>query len=86
MIQAAACKSEEFNDFIKWIRFGGGETISDNIRYNQRKIIKYGQLIANMVMSHIVANATKVVNDLLLAGLELSNEVLECLSPFRTDH
>jgi TnpA family transposase len=86
MIQAATCKSEEFNDFIKWVRFGSGGTISDNMRYNQRKIIKYGQLIANMVMLHVVANATKVINDLRSGGLELSNDILEHLSPFRTEH
>ena len=30
--------------------------------YNQQKIIKYGQLVANMVMLHIVAYMTKAVN------------------------
>ena len=24
LIQAATCKSEEFNQFVAWIRFGGG--------------------------------------------------------------
>jgi hypothetical protein len=39
MIQAATCKSEEFNQLINWIRFGGGGVISDNMRPNQLKII-----------------------------------------------
>ena len=38
MIQAATCKSEEFNQFIDWISFGGGGVISDNMRANQKKI------------------------------------------------
>ena len=41
MIQAATCKSEEFNEFISWVRFGDGGTIKDNLRFNQGKIIKY---------------------------------------------
>lgn len=86
VIHAATCKSEEFNDFIKWIRFGGGGIIADNMRYNQRKIIKYGQLIANIVMLHVVANTTKVINNLRIGDIEIGNDILEHLSPFRTDH
>ena len=37
MIQAATCKSEEFNQFISWLRFGGGGVIGDNMRANQSK-------------------------------------------------
>jgi TnpA family transposase len=48
MIQAATCKSEEFNEFISWIKFGDGDVISDNLHYNQAKIIKFGHFLANM--------------------------------------
>ncbi len=45
LIQAATCKSEEFNQFVSWIRFGGGGVISDNMRPNQRKIIRFNHLL-----------------------------------------
>ena len=54
MIQAATCKSEEFNQFISWIRFGDGGVIGDNMRFNQRKIIQFNHLLANMLIFHTV--------------------------------
>jgi hypothetical protein len=86
MIQAATCKSEEFNNFISWVRFGDGGTITDNMRYNQLKIIKCGHLVANMVILHVVANMTKVINTLRSEGLEVKDELLRYLCPFRTEH
>lgn len=62
MIQAATCKSEEFNEFIAWIRFGGGGVISDNMQANQRKIIRYNHLLANMLIFHTVVYQTKGIN------------------------
>ena len=48
-INAATNKSEEFNDFIQWLFFGGDGIIAENIRHEQRKVVKYNQLVANMV-------------------------------------
>jgi hypothetical protein len=42
-IRAATNKSESFNDFVKWLAFGGGGVIAENARGEQRKIIKYDQ-------------------------------------------
>jgi TnpA family transposase len=64
LIQAATCKSEEFNQFIGWIRFGGGGVISDNMRPNQRKIIRFNHLLANMLIFHTVVYQTKAINGL----------------------
>jgi len=58
MIQAATCKSEAFNEFIDWIRFGGGGVIADNMRPNQRKIIRFNHLLANMCIFHNVVFQT----------------------------
>ncbi len=44
-IQAATNKSESFNDFVKWLAFGGGGVIAENDRGEQRKIIKYNHLL-----------------------------------------
>lgn len=52
-IHAATNKSEQFNDFSKWLMFGG-EVIAENLRHEQRKVIKYNQLVANMVILYNV--------------------------------
>lgn len=84
-IQAGTCKSEEYNAFIKWVRFGDGGTISDNMRYEQRKIIKYGRLISNMLMLHTVACLTKVVNEVSQVQV-IAEEILKHQSPFHSEH
>lgn len=85
-IQAATCKSEEFNEFIDWICFGGGGVIADNMRFSQQKIIKFNHLLANMLIFHTVAHQTKVVNKLRGKGVEIPNEVLSGFSPYWRDH
>jgi len=69
MIHAATYKNEEFNQFLGWTSFGDGGTIGDNMRYNQQKIIKFGYLVANMVMLHNVVNMTKGINALREEGV-----------------
>lgn len=55
-INAATNKSEEFNGFTKWIFFGGNGVIAENLEHEQRKIVKYNQLVANLVILHNVVN------------------------------
>jgi TnpA family transposase len=85
-IQAATCKSEEFNEFIAWIRFGGGGVIADNLRFSQRKIIKFNHLLANILIFHTVVHQTKAVNKLRLEGMDIPGEVLSGFSPYWRDH
>ena len=85
-IQAATCKSEEFNNYIGWIRFGGGGVISDNLRFSQRKMIKFHHLVANMTMFHTVVHQTKVVNQLRQSGVDIPDEVLARFSPHWREH
>ena len=86
IIQAATCKSEEFNEFINWIRFGGGGVITDNLRFSQRKIIKFNHLLANMLIFHTIVHQTKSVNKLRQDGMEIPDEVLTGFSPYWRDH
>lgn len=86
MIQAATCKSEEFNQFIAWIRFGGGGVISDNMRANQLKIIRFNHLLANMIIFHTVVHQTKAINKLRADGIEIPDEALPGISPYWTEH
>lgn len=50
-IQSATNKSEEFNGFVKWLFFGGEGIIAENVRHEQRKIVKYNQLEQRMVLA-----------------------------------
>ncbi|WP_125077094.1 Tn3 family transposase [Pseudoxanthomonas sp. SGT-18] len=85
-IQAATNKSEEFNGFVKWVFFGGEGIIAENILHEQRKIVKYNQLVANMIILHNVDQMTRTLAELRQEGLELTPEVLAGLSPYRTSH
>ncbi len=85
-IHAGTCKSEEFNQFISWVRFGDGGMVGDNLRFNQQKIIKFGHLVANMVSLHTTASMTKAVNTLKQQGEAIPDEILGAYSPFRTGY
>lgn len=85
-INAATNKSEEFNDFVKWLFFGGEGIIAENIRHEQRKVVKYNQLVANMVILHNVQGMTRVLKDLQAKGFPLTEELLRGTAPYRREH
>ncbi|WP_374356486.1 Tn3 family transposase, partial [Chitinimonas sp.] len=85
-ITAATNKSEEFNDFVKWVFFGGEGVIAENIRHEQRKLTKYSHLVANMLILHNVVQMTKVLTEMKRDGAELNSEVLAGLAPYRRAH
>jgi TnpA family transposase len=85
-IQAATCKSESFNDLIKWIRFGGDETLRENDRDEQRKLIKYNHLVANLIVFHNVCTLTHLLNDLAKEGYEFDEETISAISPYIREH
>ena len=85
-IQAATCKSEEFNQFIDWICFGGNGIISDNLRLNQLKIIRLNHFVANCIVFHNVVFQTKAINSLRRQGIIITDEVLASLAPYWTKH
>ena len=68
MIQAATCKSEEFNNFIKWVFFFNNGEIQENLRHEQDKIVRYNHLIANQIILHNVNSMTKVLTELKKEG------------------
>jgi len=85
-IQAATCKSESFNDLIKWIRFGGDETLKENDRDEQRKLIKYNHLVANLIIFHNVCTLTQLLNELAKEGYEFDEETIAAISPYIREH
>lgn len=86
VIQASTNKSEEFNQFIKWLFFGGEGIIAENVRHEQRKIVKYNQLVANLVILHNVESMTRTLKTMQGEGLPITEEVLAGLAPYRTEH
>jgi len=85
-IHAATNKSEQFNDFAQWLMFGGDGTIAENVRHEQRKVIKYNQLVANMVILYNVQWMSRKLKELQEAGHPVDAEVLGALSPYRREH
>lgn len=86
VIHAETNKSEQFNAFAGWSFFGGDGIIAENIRHEQRKVIKYNHLVANMIILHNVDGMTKVLKELRDEGHDITEEVLAGLAPFRTHH
>lgn len=85
-IQAATNKSEEFNQFIKWLFFGNQGIIAENVRHEQRKVVKYNQLVANLAILHNVEAMTGVLKEMQEEGWPISEEILAGLAPYRTEH
>jgi TnpA family transposase len=85
-VHAATNKSEEFNNFVKWLFFGGEGIIAENLRHEQRKVIKYSQLVANMVILHNVQWMSRKLKELQSRGYQVGEPVLKALSPYRTTH
>jgi len=86
MIQAATNKSEQFNNFAKWAFFGGQGIIAENVLHEQRKVIAYNHLVANMVILHNVEQMSRILAELRDEGIDINPEVLAGLSPYRTSH
>lgn len=86
VIHAETNKSEQFNGFAGWSFFGGDGIIAENIRHEQRKVIKYNHLVANMIILHNVVGMTRVLRELRDEGEEITPETLGGLAPFRTAH
>jgi TnpA family transposase len=85
-INAATCKSEEFNEFSSWIFFANKGKITANNKAQQSKIMKYNQLLANIAALHNVNAMTKIFNDLKKEGYPLTDELMAGCSPYHTDH
>jgi len=85
-IQSATNKSEEFNGFAKWLFFGGEGIIAENLRHEQRKIVKYNHLVANMVILHNVQQMTQTLKVLSEEEMDITKDLLGDISPYRMSH
>jgi TnpA family transposase len=85
IIQAAQNKCEGFNQFAQWVFFGA-DTITENVRDDQLKIIKYNHLISNLVIFHNCHSITQALKELEAEGMKLTPELIAGFSPYRTSH
>jgi TnpA family transposase len=74
VVQSAQNKCEGFN------------TITENVRDDQLKVIKYNHLIANLVIFHNYHTITQALKELEAEGMSLTPELLAAFSPYRTHH
>src|SRR3546814_9681296 len=85
IIHAATNKSEEFNGFVKWAFFGGEGIIAENVQHEQRKIVRYNQLVANLVILHNVEQRSEEHTSELQSLMRISYAVF-CLKKKNTKH
>jgi TnpA family transposase len=85
MIHAETNKTEQFHRFAKLLFFGGEGIIAENIRHEQRKIIKYNHLVANMVILHNVVDMTHALNQIRREGTVITRQMAAGLGPFRLE-
>ena len=66
----------------------GADTIQDNVRDHQLKIIKHNHLIANLLIVHNcrIINLTRWLKELETEGMRLMPELLGAVTPYRTHH
>lgn len=82
-VNHATTVSERFNDFIQFVTFGNQGVIAANSRDEQRKIIKYGHLVANILIFMNVHDQSEIMNELIKEGHVITREQAAGLSPFR---
>jgi TnpA family transposase len=82
IIQGATNKCENFNKFAQWIYFAN-DSIQENVRDEQIKVIKYNHLIANLLIFHNCHTMTQTLKELQEEGMVLTPEILQALSPYR---
>jgi len=86
MISVATNKSERFNQFADFLLFGGKGVIAENVRDEQRKVIKYNHLVANLVILHTLVTMSEALQAMSDDGLAIDPNVVACLSPYQTDY
>ena len=72
--------------FCAGCSLAGEGIITENRRDEQRKIIKYNHLVANLVIFHNVVHMTKVLRQLMAEGQRINPEALAVVVPYLIAH
>jgi len=86
LIHRETNKSEQFNNFAKWVSFFDDGKISDQHLHEQEKIIKYQHLLANLVILYNAEAMTRAITKVREEGVEISAEYMRHLAPYWTHH
>ena len=85
-ITAATNKAESYNNFSKWLFFGGEGIISDHDPEEHEKRLKFNQLVADSVILQNAVDMTEALRALVEEGYPVKREDLTQLSPYLTAH
>ncbi len=87
-IGAAANKSELFNRYAQWVAFGSSGLATAATRDEQRKMVKYNHLVANLLIFHTVVGMTRALDSLVTDGhgAAVTPEALAGTSPYLNEH
>ena len=88
VIQAATNKSELFNRYAQWVAFGSSGLATAAERDEQRKMVKYNHLVANLLIFHTVVGMTRALDSLTANGhgAAITPEALAGTSPYLNEH
>ena len=87
-IGAATNKSELFNRYAQWVAFGSSGLATAAERDEQRKMVKYNHLVANLLIFHTVVGMTRALDGLAADGYgaAITPEALAGTSPYPNEH
>lgn len=88
VIQAATNKSELFNKYAQWVAFGSSGLATAAERDEQRKMVKYNHLVANLLIFHTAVSMTRALDEIAAhgRGAAITPEALAGTSPYLTEH
>ena len=81
-------KSELFNRYAQWVAFGSSGLATAATRDEQRKMVKYNHLVANLLIFHTVVGMTRALDSLVADGhgAAVTSEALAGTSPYLNEH
>jgi len=87
-IGAATNKSKLFNHYAQWVAFGSSGLATAATRDEQRKMVKYNHLVANLLIFHTVVGMTRALDSLVTDGhgTAITPEALAGTSPYLNGH
>lgn len=59
--------------------------IAEDLRDEQRKIIKYNHLVTNLLIYHNVVNISRALARLAMQGHQVTPDALTAISPYQTE-
>jgi len=87
-IGAATNKSELFNRYAQWVAFGSSGLATAATRDEQRKMVKYNHLVANLLIFHTAIGMTWALDEIAADehGAAITPEALAGTSPYLNEH